>query len=148
MPTLYTKISPHAAVARGLLSVYGVVVPILVLSVIAPVGVLAFFSGAGSSPAALGAALIAFVALWCLAWLAWSLRVPYWRLWAYRRVDDLAALKRQAAAAGPIWPDNHRFWPMARLFKLFEKTEIVPPALRAELGRLEREFEDRRSGAA
>ena len=49
-----------------------------------------------------------------LAWLWWSVTVPAWRLWAYERVDDIAALKEQAVAAGLTWPDG----------SAFERTEI------------------------
>jgi len=60
------------------------------------------------------------------SWLAWSSQITVWRLWAYRRVDDVAALK--AAATGSlIWPDGH----------LFERTEFRSRDQVEELYRLE-----------
>ncbi|HMW16283.1 MAG TPA: hypothetical protein PKN13_00230 [Accumulibacter sp.] len=53
-----------------------------------------------------------------LAWLWWAVSLPRWRLWAYQRVGDIAALKRVAIAVGLTWPDDH----------LFGKTEIKSAA--------------------
>ena len=61
------------------------------------------------------------------AWLVWSVLVPHWRYWAYRRVDDIEALKDEAVAWGLIWPEGH----------LFQRTEITPPGLRTKLRDLE-----------
>jgi 4-amino-4-deoxy-L-arabinose transferase-like glycosyltransferase len=61
-------------------------------------------------------------------WLIWSWQVTRWRLWAYRRVQDLEALKGEAIALSVIWPSGH----------LFEKTEFRTRTQKLELQRLER----------
>lgn len=66
------------------------------------------------------------------AWTWWSFNVPRWRVWAYRRVDDITALKRTAISVGLIWPAGS--W--------FEKTEIRSRALQAELDCLENKDND------
>ena len=53
-----------------------------------------------------------------LAWTWWSVMVPKWRLWAYRRVDDIFQLKAKAVEVGLTWPDGH----------FFEQTEIKSKA--------------------
>tara|TARA_R100000149_G_C5880943_1_gene146087 strand:+ start:12058 stop:12846 length:789 start_codon:yes stop_codon:yes gene_type:complete len=63
-----------------------------------------------------------------LAWLVWSVQVPRWRVWAYRRVESLPALKEAAVDASLIWPEGH----------IFERTEIRSRAQTDELRRLER----------
>lgn len=73
------------------------------------------FSLAALAAAALAGALTRAVA------------VPLWRRWAYGRVTDIAELKRQAMAGKLIFPDDH--W--------ITRLELAPPALRAELARLE-----------
>lgn len=62
-------------------------------------------------------------------WFAWSFQVTRWRLWAYRRVRDLNALKAEAIARSVIWPSGH----------FLEKTEFRTRKQKLELGRLERE---------
>ena len=62
-----------------------------------------------------------------LAWLYWSCAVPRWKLWAYKRVNDVQALKSAAIGSGLIWPDGH----------LFEKTEICSKAMRQKILKLE-----------
>ena len=52
------------------------------------------------------------------AWLAWSITVPKWRLWALERVDNWAALEARAIAIGLIW--NDRTW----IGRIFARTEI------------------------
>jgi len=69
----------------------------------------------------------AFLVCWPLAWLAWSILTPRWRVWAYQRVSDLNALKQDAVAARVIWPEGH----------IFERTELRPPRLRKQLQALE-----------
>jgi hypothetical protein len=64
---------------------------------------------------------------WCGAWTAWSFMTPIWRLWAYRRVDDLDELKALAVEAKVVWPEGHPF----------QRTEIMSAATRTELQRLE-----------
>jgi hypothetical protein len=49
--------------------------------------------------------LIAFLG----GWLVWSIQIPKWRLWAYERVDDIAALKALAVATQLIWPEGSFF---------------------------------------
>jgi hypothetical protein len=67
--------------------------------------------------------LVSFVG----GWLVWSIQVPRWRLWAYRRVNDIALLKELAVERHIIWQDG----------SIFEKTEIASPHVRDELRRLE-----------
>lgn len=62
-------------------------------------------------------------------WFAWAILVPRWRLWAYQRVDDIEALKREAVAAQIIWPEGH--W--------LERTELASRHLRNELRLLEKQ---------
>ncbi|MBS0294918.1 MAG: hypothetical protein JSR45_01315 [Proteobacteria bacterium] len=61
------------------------------------------------------------------AWVLWSWLTPRWRLWAYQRVDDIAALKAQAVKSRIIWPAGH----------VLERTEICPRDLREQLRALE-----------
>jgi len=63
------------------------------------------------------------------SWLVWSVQVPRWRLWAYRRVGDIQLLKRAAAASQLIWREG----------SIFERTEIMSRSVRGELKRLEEE---------
>jgi hypothetical protein len=60
-------------------------------------------------------------------WLIWSVQVTRWRLWAYRRVADVDALKAEAIALSVIWPSGH----------LFERTEFRTRSQALELQRLE-----------
>ncbi|MNS79096.1 hypothetical protein D3C86_1678970 [compost metagenome] len=62
-------------------------------------------------------------------WFLWSFQVTRWRLWAYRRVRDVNALKAEAMARSVIWPSGH----------LIEKTEFRTLKQKLELDRLERE---------
>jgi len=68
-------------------------------------------------------------ALLCLAcgWVIWASQITRWRLWAYRRVEDVAALKTAAVGASLIWPDGHPC----------ERTEFRTRDQAAELARLE-----------
>jgi hypothetical protein len=61
------------------------------------------------------------------AWLVWSIQVPRWRLWAYRRVTDIGRLKMLAVERQIVWKDG----------SIFEKTEIMSRSVRDELHRLE-----------
>jgi hypothetical protein len=76
-----------------------------------------------SGPILVGLMLSGFLG----GWLSWSILVPRWRLWAYRRVDNLSALKALAVQRSLIWPEGH----------IFERTEIRPRWLRGELAGLE-----------
>ncbi|MBW8302471.1 MAG: hypothetical protein K0M78_00700 [Brevundimonas sp.] len=60
-------------------------------------------------------------------WFIWSVQVTHWRLWAYRRVADVEALKAEAISLSVIWPNGH----------LFEKTEFRTRRQALELQRLE-----------
>jgi hypothetical protein len=140
MPASPAVISAAKAVSRGLLFVYGIVVPLLFLTAL-PSMLAAALLRDDPGPITVAVVMVLTLAIWCGAWAAWSVLVPRWRLWAYRRVDDLDELKRQAAAAGLIWAENN---PVGRLFA---RTEIVPKSLRRELERLEHEHRPRKSGA-
>ena len=98
--------SVSKAIWIGLLVVNGPVLiflvgPLLLFSVIVDRGMVSRdFNWVG---------LVVFIGGFVLAWLWWSLSVPKWRLWAYQRVVDIPALKRQAVDVGLTWPDNHVF---------------------------------------
>lgn len=78
-------------------------------------------------PAAFRWFLPVFLFAFAGGWLAWSIQVPKWRLWAYERVDDIGELKRLAVAAQLLWPDGH----------FFERTEIASRQVRERLRALE-----------
>jgi hypothetical protein len=63
-----------------------------------------------------------------LGWVCWSVQVPKWRLWAYQRVSDIAALKAAAIAGQIVWPDD----------SVFTRTEIMSAPTRHKLRQLER----------
>ena len=75
---------------------------------------------------------IVLVTAFVFSWLGWSSQISAWRVWAYRRVEDVAALK-ESATGTLIWPDGH----------LFERTEFRSRDQAAELARLEREAQQR-----
>jgi hypothetical protein len=64
-----------------------------------------------------------------LAWLAWSVLIPPWRLWAYKRVNNIEALKAHAVAAQLIWPEGH----------FFQRTELAPSRVWREISSLEQQ---------
>lgn len=64
---------------------------------------------------------------WPLSWLYRSIMTPRWKLWAYSGAGNARQMKEAAIAAKVISPDG----------SLFERTEICPPAMRAEIRRLE-----------
>jgi hypothetical protein len=74
-------------------------------------------------------AAMVLIPSWLLAWLAWSILTPRWRLWAYERVDDIDELKRIALADRVLWPDGH----------IIHRSELTPPALRERLAAIEAE---------
>ena len=76
---------------------------------------------------------IAFLPCWILAWTAWSVLVPRWRVWAYERVDDLDELKRLARERNLIWPDGH----------FFERTELRSKAQRHLISEREERWRQR-----
>jgi hypothetical protein len=109
-------VSVKQAVRRGLLIVNG---PVL-LFLLGPVAVFAYLvHHKVISQKYNWLALLFFAAGFVLAWLWWSLSVARWRVWAYERVEDIPALKKQAIAAGLTWPDGH----------VFEKTEFKSKGL-------------------
>lgn len=77
----------------------------------------------------------AFLSAVAAMWVIWSWQIVKWRLWAYRRVDDLDALKLSAVGAGLIWPDGH----------FFERTEFRSEAEAKDLERLAEEAAIRKS---
>ena len=101
----------------------GAMVPMLTLGVSDSIGVLDRLSGEGSLALALGSLLFMLPA----GWFGWSTQVPRWRIWAYRRVDDIDALKAAAVSAGLIWPEGH----------FFERTELRSRDQVEEIRRLE-----------
>jgi hypothetical protein len=104
-------------------SLTGALVPMLALGLADSVGILDRISGKGSLVLVLGCLLFMLPA----SWLGWSTQVPRWRVWAYRRVADIDALKVAAVSAGLIWPDGH----------LFERTELRSRDQAVEIRRLE-----------
>ena len=121
------RLSPQAAVDAAAWQVGG---PVLVLMLGPAVAVL--FVGVASGAPAVGLLLTAAMVLipsWLVAWLAWSILTPRWRLWAYERVDDLVELKRIALADRVLWPDGH----------IIHRSELAPAALRERLTAIEAE---------
>lgn len=65
------------------------------------------------------------------AWLIWSIQVPRWRLWAYRRIKDVKLLEHLAMQNQIIWETR----------SIFEKTEIMSRKARNEIQKLREESE-------
>jgi len=63
------------------------------------------------------------------SWLIWSIQVPRWRLWAYKRVKDISELKEEAEYAQLIWPEG----------SFFQKTEIASKRVWKQIKWLESE---------
>ena len=61
------------------------------------------------------------------SWLVWSIQVPRWRLWAYKRVNDISLLKEEAEYSQIIWPEG----------SFFSKTEWASKRVWDEISRLE-----------
>ena len=80
-----------------------------------------------SGPGGLIGLVLIFLLSFVAAWFAWSFQVPRWRVWAYRRVNDIEALKASAVSAGLIWPEDH----------FFQRTELRTAAQSLEMVRLE-----------
>lgn len=118
--------TPLQAVRRGVRTVNGTVAFCMFgLPVLCGLAAL----GLGASDAtAVSVGVVAFLPCWFLAWAAWSVLVPRWRVWAYERVDDLGELKQLAFEHQLLWPDGH----------FFEKTEFRTPGQRRRLDALER----------
>ena len=121
------RLTPQAAVDAAARYVSG---PVLLI-MLAPALVTLALGVAAGIP--LGAfwpvAGIVLIVSWMLAWLAWSILTPRWRLWAYERVEDIDELKRIAIADRVLWPDGH----------IFHRSELAPPVLRARLAMIEAE---------
>lgn len=113
------------AVSHGLRTVNNVTALVL-LGLPAMGGLLAYSLGAANPFWAVGGLFPLSV---ILAWLAWSILITRWRVWAYERVDDLGELKGLAFEANLIWPDGH----------FLERTEIRTPTQRQRLLELERQ---------
>ena len=123
------------AVRTGMVWVYGCVfvgfaIPLVGIGALDSIGFYDRASGEAGLAAVLGLLATAFFT----SWIAWSWQVPKWRLWAYRRVDDIEALKLAAVGVGLIWPEGH----------IFERTELRSEEQVQELRRLERESRTRR----
>lgn len=90
------------------------------------------WAGAGKigDVAIMAGMILSFMISFTAGWWAWSIQVGRWRIWAYRRVTDIEALKAAAVSAGVIWPQGH----------VFQRTERLTPAQSAELARLEMSF--------
>jgi hypothetical protein len=118
-------VTPEQAVARGW---WMVTAPSLALLIVPLISYAIWmpseyrFGAAGIGPFAL-----VFLISAGLSWLAWSILVPQWRLWAYQRVANIAELKDRALAANLIWPER----------SIFARTEIASKELRSQLRRLE-----------
>jgi hypothetical protein len=98
------------------------IVPLLAYAGLAKLNYVPSYGYAGMR-LALPTLLFSFVG----SWLVWSVQVPRWRLWAYRRVKDIEQLKELAIERQYIWPDG----------SIFEKTEIMSRKVRDELRKLE-----------
>jgi hypothetical protein len=108
-------ISVEAAIRRGLLYVNGPVVLLMFAPMLLSLALFNRMTRAfGSDTYAFITFCVIFVVGFVLAWLWWSYAVPRWRLWAYERVEDIAALKVRAVQVGLTWPDGH----------VFERTEF------------------------
>jgi hypothetical protein len=81
---------------------------------------------------------VVFALSFLMSWIAWSFQCPRWRVWAYRKVDDIEALKSSAVTAGLLWPEGH----------FFQRTELRAKAQSAELISLENAGITRKLAAA
>lgn len=112
--------SPGDAVNRGMWSVNGPVMALILSAAILPILLATLLGPLSATPLGITLLVTCGIGTWCLAWLWWSISVPRWRLWAYTRVEDLDALHQAAVSAGLLWPEGH----------FFERTEIYPRGLR------------------
>lgn len=78
-------------------------------------------------PGVLIGLVLTFLLSIAAAWFAWSVQVPRWRIWAYRRVNDIEALKASAVSTGLIWPEGH----------FLQRTELRTAVQSLEMIRLE-----------
>lgn len=101
-----SKMSVSKAIWFGLLVVNG---PVMLL-LVGPLFAFSYFVDHGIVSSAYNwVGLLVFLGGFVAAWLWWSVSVPKWRLWAYQRVNEIAALKERAVEVGLTWPDNHVF---------------------------------------
>ena len=118
-------LTPQAAVDAAAWQVNG---PVLVLMLGPTLAVLIVGLASGAPTGGLlQAGGMVLIPSWLLAWLAWSILTPRWRLWAYERVEDLDELKRVALADRVLWPDGH----------IIHRSELAPAALRERLKAIE-----------
>lgn len=107
-------ITPEKAVERG---TFIIVLPTLVI--LAGIPMLAYYINLHYYQFSLWYVLPPFIIVsFVLSWVYWAWMVVKWKLWAYERVDDLTALKRQAVDRNLIYADGS--W--------FNKTEIKTEA--------------------
>ena len=116
METPPKVLGPGAAVAFGTL-----VVNVPVIAII--IGVTAVAIRNGMNP------LLSLLLGAAAGWIWWSLAVPHWRLWAYRRVASTSALQDWALTTGLVWPKGF----------FLERTEFKTQAHRRLEEQLERE---------
>ena len=109
----------------------GMAIPWLAIGVVGSLG----FPDRLSGEAGLIVVVGLLVAALPSAWIGWSIQVPRWRLWAYRRVADIEALKLAAISANLIWPEGH----------FFERTEFRSRDQIAEMSRLEMASKNRKA---
>ena len=72
-----------------------------------------------------------FILGFAMAWIAWSILITKWRIWAFKNVRNVHELKKRAIQEKLIWKDG----------KIFEKTEIRTLADKEELKKIEKKFE-------
>lgn len=109
----------------------GMTIPWLAIGLVGWLGVLDRLSGEAGLVVVIGLLVAALPS----AWIGWSVQVPRWRLWAYRRVADIEALKSAAVSASLIWPEGH----------FFERTEFRSRDQVAEMSRLEAASKNRKA---
>jgi hypothetical protein len=119
------KLTPDVAVLWGTIVVNGAVLAFFVT----PAIILNVLPERYLPPSEPQIAIPLVLGIFAGAWLTWSVLAPRWRLWAYRRVEDIDMLKALAVEQKLLWPEGH----------FFQRTEIASRALREELARIERE---------
>lgn len=120
-------VSPQKAVNRGLWTIVVPSMTVLTMPVVVFVVLVKLEYLGTTAPGGMNWALPAFLVSSLGSWLVWSTQVPRWRLWAYRRVNDVVSLKRLAVESRIVWPDG----------SFFERTEIMSRQVRDELRNLE-----------
>jgi len=75
--------------------------------------------------------VIGFILGFIFAWLAWSIMITKWRIWAFRNVRNVHELKKRAIQEKLIWKDG----------SIFEKTEIRTRKDKEALKEIEKRFE-------